>query len=146
MRKFVLLTACALLTAFLAGNAAASDLRGRLAVTGRVGIINPANSELDLPNGDRLVVSTDAGIIGGGGFLFGVDDYIAMELDITRSSFHTSKFGTADVTELSIGAQYRLPERQLGSSEARRRRACPFAPPHARHFDRARQNRCVVLS
>ena len=38
-----------------------------------------------------------------------------MELDITRSSFHTSNstgFGQAEMTNLSIGAQYRLPERQ----------------------------------
>jgi outer membrane protein len=111
MKKIILLAACAVLTAFLAGNAAADDLRGRLAVTGRIGVINPANSELDV-NNQRLIVPTDAGFIGGGGFLFGVDDYIAMELDITRSSFHTEGFGQAEVTNLSIGAQYRLPERQ----------------------------------
>jgi outer membrane protein len=112
MRKLLLLTACAALTAILAGNAQAADLRGRLAVTGRVGIINPANAKADRPNGDRLVKSTEAGIIGGGCFLFWVDDYLAMELDVTRSSFHVSEFGTADVTNVSIGAQYRLPERQ----------------------------------
>ena len=111
MRKFLFLIACAMLSALLAGNAAADDLRGRLALTGRVGVINPANSELD-QTGERLIVSTDAGFIGGGGFLFGIDDFIAMELDITRSSFHTEGFGQAQVTNLSIGAQYRLPERQ----------------------------------
>jgi len=112
MRKFILLSAFAVLTAFLAGNAAANDLRGRLAVTGRVGVINPANSEFDNAAGERLIVSTDAGFIGGGGFLYGVDDYIAVELDVTRSSFHTSDFGQAQVTDLAMGAQYRLPERQ----------------------------------
>ena len=111
MRKFLLLTACAALAALLAGNAAADDLRGRLALTGRVGVTNPSNSELD-QNGERLIVSTDAGFIGGGGFLFGIDDNIAAELDVTRSSFHTAGFGQAQVTNLSIGAQYRLPERQ----------------------------------
>ena len=112
MQKFILFTACAVLTAFLAGNAAAGDLQGRLAVTGRLGVINPANSELDNSAGERLIVSTDAGFIGGGGFIFGVDDNIAAELDITHSTFHTAGFGQADVTDLSIGAQYRLPERQ----------------------------------
>jgi outer membrane protein len=112
MQKFILFTACAVLTAFLAGNAAASDLQGRLAVTGRLGVINPANSERELPGVGTLVVSTDAGFIGGGGFIFGVDENIAAELDITHSTFHTAGFGQADVTDLSIGAQYRLPQRQ----------------------------------
>lgn len=112
MRKLLILSACALLTAFLAGNAAADDLRGRLALTGRIGVTNPANSELDR-NSDRLIVSTDAGFIGGGGFLFGVDNNIAMELDITHATFHTNHaFGQAEVTDLAIGAQFRLPERQ----------------------------------
>lgn len=113
MRKLFILAVCATLTALLADNAAAQDLRGRLAITGRVGVINPANSEKEVPGVGTLVVNTDAGFIGGGGFLFGVDDNIAAELDITRSSFHASAgFGQAEVTNLSIGAQYRLPERQ----------------------------------
>lgn len=112
MKKISLLAVCAVLTALLSGNAMADDLRGRLAVTGRLGVINPANSEFDLPGVGTLVVSTDAGFIGGGGFLFGVDNNIAMEIDITHSRFDTSRFGTADVTALSVGAQYRLPQRQ----------------------------------
>ncbi|GFO59770.1 outer membrane protein [Geomonas silvestris] len=112
MRKLFSLAVCAMLAALVAGTANASDLRGRVAVTGRVGVINPANSELDVPGVGTLVVKTDAGFIGGGGLLFGVDDNIAAELDITRSSFHAGTYGDADVTNLSIGAQYRLPERQ----------------------------------
>ena len=111
MRKFLLLTACALLTAFSAGNSAADELRGRLAVTGRLGVTNPADSEKNLPGVGTLVVATDAGIIGGGGFLYGVHDNIALELDVAWSSFHTSGFGTADVTDLSVGGRYRFPER-----------------------------------
>jgi outer membrane protein len=111
MRKLIVLAACALLTAVLAGNAAATDLQGRMAITGRVGVINPANSERNVPGVGTLVVSSDAGFIGGGGFLFGVDNNVAAELDITRASFHTG-FGRAELTNLAIGAQYRLPERQ----------------------------------
>jgi outer membrane protein len=112
MRKLLLITACALLMASLAGNAAAEQLRGRVAMTGRIGVTNPANGErTDNPVG-TLVVSTDAGVIGGGGVLFGVDDNIAIEMDVTRSAYHTSQFGTAGVTNLSFGAQYRLPEKE----------------------------------
>lgn len=111
MQRFVLLVACALLTALVAGNAAADELRGRVAVSGRIGVTNPANSEKASPAG-TLVVSTDAGIIGGGGVLYGVDDNVALELDVTHSSFDASGFGTAETTNVSIGGQYRFPERQ----------------------------------
>ena len=112
MRKFCMLcTSAVLITAALAGTAAAEGLRGRLAATGRLGITNPAESEKNSDAG-RLVVPTDAGIIGGGGFMFGVDETIAVELNLTRSTYHTSGFGRADVTNLSVGAQYRFPERQ----------------------------------
>lgn len=112
MRKFLLLTTFTVVTALFAGNAAAEELRGRLAVTGRIGVTNPANSELDVAGVGRLIVTADPGILGGGGFLFGVDESIAVELDVTRSSYHTSRFGTAEVTTISMGAQYRFPERE----------------------------------
>ena len=111
MRKLVMLAACAVLTALVAGNAAAEDVRGRMAVTGKLGVTNPADSERNHPDG-KLIVSSDAGFIGGGGFFFGIDENIALEVEVTRSSYHTSAFGTAGVTDLSVGAQYRFPERQ----------------------------------
>lgn len=113
MKKILVMVACAALTAFIAGNAAAEELRGRVAVLAKVGLTNPADSEERIDGSNRkLVVSTDPGIIGGGGFLFGVDDNIAIDLDVTRSAYHTSGFGQAGVTNLGIGAQYRLPEKQ----------------------------------
>ncbi|HJV66474.1 MAG TPA: outer membrane beta-barrel protein [Geomonas sp.] len=111
MKKFALFAACALLTACVAGNAAAEDLRGRIAVTGRIGVIDPANSEKNGFEG-TLLVKTDPGIIGGGGFLFGVDENVALDLEVTRSAFDTDGLGRAGVTDLAVGAQYRLPERQ----------------------------------
>jgi outer membrane protein len=109
--KFCLLAACLLLTPLLAKNALADDLQGRIAVTGRLGVTNPANCEFD-SQGQRIIASTDAGFIGGGGVLFGVDNNIAMEIDVTHSTYDASQFGTANITTLSVGAQYRLPERQ----------------------------------
>ena len=80
-------------------------------MTGKLGVTGPANSEKSNPAG-TLVVSSDAGIIGGGGFLYGLDDYVAIELGVTQSSYTTDGFGRADVTDVSFGAQYRFPERQ----------------------------------
>jgi outer membrane protein len=122
MKKFVLVAVCAALTALLAGNATAEELRGRVAVTAKLGITNPADGESSISEG-KLIIPTDAGVIGGGGILFGVDDNLAMELDVTRSAYHSAGFrdrsgaveagfGTAGVTDVSVGAQYRLPERQ----------------------------------
>lgn len=112
MRRFFLLSAAALLlAAAMTANAQAESIKGRLGVTARIGIINPADSELDSQYG-KMVVSTNAGFIGGGGFLFGVDDSVAVEMDVTKSSFHTSDFGTANITDVAVGAQYRFPERQ----------------------------------
>lgn len=109
----LLLCAGALLMAApLAQNASAEDLRGRIAVTGKLGVTNPAESESDTVYG-RMVVSTDAGLIGGVGVLFGVDDNVAVELELSRSTFDAGSFGDADVTDVSIGAQYRFPGRQL---------------------------------
>jgi len=113
MRKLILLAACAMLTALFAGNASAEELRGRFALDARMGVTNPANGWRTDPNGNgKLLVETDAGFIGGGGFLFGLDDNVAVDLEVTRSVYHTSGFGSAGVTDVAMGGQYRLPERR----------------------------------
>lgn len=50
---------------------------------------------------------TDAGFIGGGGMIYGIDNHFAAEIDITRSAFgsHDGDFG---VTNVALGAQYRF--------------------------------------
>lgn len=112
MRKLAVLCAGALILAGpFCASAGAEDLKGRLAVSGKIGIINPAESEVDSPAG-RLVVSTDAGLTGSLGFMFGVDSNVAVEMEVSRATFDTSHFGEADVTTISVGAQYRFPERQ----------------------------------
>jgi outer membrane protein len=111
MKRLLAFAAGALLAAtFFAGPAAADDLRGRLALTAKLGVVNPRDSEIT-KGGDRVVVSTDAGFIVGGGLLYGVDDNVAFELELVRSSCDTAAWGDAQVKDLSFGAQYRFPER-----------------------------------
>lgn len=110
-KSLFVFAACAALVASIAGTAAAEELRGRVAVTARLGIINPAESEKNDPAG-KLVVETDPGVIGGGGALVGIDDNLALAVEVTRAAFHTEGFGSAGVTDLSFGMQYRLPEKQ----------------------------------
>ncbi len=85
-----------------AGTAMADSIKGRVGVTGKIGFVIPADNETTLYNN-----KTDAGFIGGGGFIYGIDDHFAAELDITRSSFG-SETGDFGVTNVSLGGQYRF--------------------------------------
>jgi len=101
--KKLLVLACATATFSLAtGYAMADSIKGRLGVTGKVGFLFPANGDIGFVKNN-----TDAGIIGGGGFIFGIDDHFAAEVDITRSEFN-SDFGNFGVTNVALGAQYRF--------------------------------------
>jgi outer membrane protein len=111
-RKLVVFSAAALL-ALTAGTAMAADsIKGRLGVTGRIGFSVPADGELN--NGTKI--STDTGFIGGGGFIYGITDNIAAELDITHAGYGSSTlvapgfFGNSDfdTTNISLGVQYRF--------------------------------------
>lgn len=107
MRKSLLMTAIALVAMLAGSNAMAENLQGRIGVTGRLGVVVPADSEANSPVG-KLVVETDAGFIGGGGLIYGVDNNVALELDVTHSEFHAKSLGTAKVNNVSIGGQYRF--------------------------------------
>lgn len=100
-RVFVLVCAAAILS-LAAGNATAESIKGKLGVTGRIGFQIPSDGDFN----DR-VNSTDTGFIGGGGFIYGIDNRFAAEFDITRSDIG-SKYLDFGVTNYSLGAQYRF--------------------------------------
>lgn len=104
--KRTLFTFCMVaLFALAAGTAMADSIKGRLGITGKVGFINPTDSEINGSN-----IDTDIGIIGGGGFIYGVTDHIAAELDITHASFGSKQDVDFDTTNISLGVQYRFIE------------------------------------
>jgi len=113
MKKLIVLACLATTISMTAGTAMADSIKGRLGVTGRVGFINPADNTADptpgFPNN-----KTDVGLVAGGGLIFGIDDHIALELEVTRASFG-SETGDFGVTNVSFGGQYRfaLQQRQL---------------------------------
>ncbi|WP_054692067.1 hypothetical protein [Geotalea toluenoxydans] len=88
MRKSLLITAIALVAMLTGSNAMAENLRGKFGITGRLGAIFPAESERNHQDG-KLVVETDPGFVGGGGLFYGVDDHVALELNVDHSLFHT---------------------------------------------------------
>jgi outer membrane protein len=106
MRKIVVFFVAAALV-LTAVTAMADSIMGRVGVTGKLGFIVPSDSS-SVATG---VIGTNASLIGGGGFIYGVTDSIAAEFDITHAGFNSF-----DTTNISFGAQYRylgLPIRQL---------------------------------
>jgi len=99
---------CLAAALFLATTPAmADDIRGRLGVTGRIGFLVPADSELAGRSAD-----TDTGFVGGGGFIYGITKNIAAEFDITHTDYDVHGNGTmggnAETNNFSLGAQYRF--------------------------------------
>jgi len=96
----------------MAGTATAADsssIKGKFGVTGRIGFLVPADSEAYANPSD---LSTDIGLIGGGGFIYGITKNIALELDITHADFSADRAGFKEgdfgTTNISLGAQYRF--------------------------------------
>ena len=110
MRKKLALFCLVAAVSLSATTAMAGDIKGKLGVTGRIGFIVPADSDI-APIKAKL--ESDAGFVGGGGFIYGIDRNIAAELDITHSGFsselHDGSFkGDFDVINIGLGAQYRF--------------------------------------
>ena len=109
MKKLIVLACLATTISMAAGTATADSIKGRLGVTGRIGLLSPADN-----NAENVDNGTDTGLVIGGGLIYGIDDHIALEFDISRSSFG-SDTGDFGVTNFSLGGQYRfaLQQRQL---------------------------------
>lgn len=119
MKKFAV-SACFALIASMASAALADSIQNRLGVTGRIGFLIPSDSEFtDAPHFRKS--DTDTGVIGGGGFIYGIDRNWAAELDVTHTEFRAHDgFGYEEgdfaTTNISLGAQYRfinLPVKKL---------------------------------
>ena len=118
--KKITVCVCFALIASMASTALADSIQNRFGVTGRIGFLVPADSEFnDFPYYRKS--DTDTGMIGGGGFIYGIDKNWAAELDITRTEFRAHDgFGFEEsdfaTTNISLGAQYRfinLPVKKL---------------------------------
>jgi outer membrane protein len=107
MKKIVVFVCMTAVLALAAGTAMAESIKNRIGVTGRIGFLVPSDSDYAGFN-----VSTDVGFNGGGGFIYGITDNIAAELDITHTEFGSDvrglKLGDFNTTNISLGAQYRF--------------------------------------
>lgn len=109
MKKLIVFVCLATTISLTAGQAMADSIRGKVGVTGRIGLLSPADN-----NAEFIDNRTDVGFVGGAGVIFGIDDHFAAELEVSRSDFD-SDTGDFGVTDVSLGGQYRfaLQQRQL---------------------------------
>ncbi len=104
MKQIIVGGVLAAAIALASGTAMAESIKGRVGVTGRVGFQIPADNEAEFGWGNN---KTDTGFVGGAGLIYGIDSNWAMEFDVTHSSFD-SDTGDFNVTDISLGAQYRF--------------------------------------
>jgi outer membrane protein len=105
MKKLIIITCLASAVALTAGTAIADSIKGRVGVTGKIGFLLPADSDSDFRFSSKN--NTDAGIIGGAGLIYGIDDHFAADLEVSRTAFG-SDGGDFGVTNVSLGGQYRF--------------------------------------
>ena len=102
MKKLLILVCATATFSLAAGTAFADSIAGKIGVTGKIGFQIPSNGDIG-----SNTIHTDAGFIGGGGVIYGIDNHFAAELDFTRSVFG-SNYGDFGVTNVTLGGQYRF--------------------------------------
>ena len=102
MKKLILSACLAATVCITTGTAMADSIKGKLGVTGKLGFLIPADNDSDFSHNE-----TDAGYIIGAGLLYGLDNNIAAEFELTRASFG-SQTGDFGITNVSLGGQYRF--------------------------------------
>ena len=102
MKKLLVLVCATASFTLAAGSAIADSIQGKIGITGKVGFLIPSDGDIG-----PYKNNTDAGFIGGGGIIYGIDNHFAAELDITRSVFGSDYFDFG-VTNITLGAQYRF--------------------------------------
>jgi len=102
MKKFIILACAAATLSMVSGNAHADSIKGKVGLTGKIGLLVPSDGDIG-PYRNK----SDVGFIGGGGVIYGIDDHFAAEIDVTRSEFD-SDFAAFGVTNITLGAQYRF--------------------------------------
>lgn len=102
MKKLIAVACLASTVAMTAGTAVADSIKGKVGVTGKIGILVPADNQSDFFDNE-----TDSGMVGAVGVIYGIDDRLAVELEVSQTGFD-SQAGDFDVTNFSLGGQYRF--------------------------------------
>ncbi len=93
----------------LSTTAMAESINGRVGVTGKFGFITPLQ---DLTAVGEANVKVDTGLVGGGGLIYGYNDNLAFDFEVTLapscSVTSNSNLGDLQTTDISLGLQYRF--------------------------------------
>ena len=112
MRRFILLVT--LIITMIASTAFADTIANRFGITGRIGVVAPLDNEFVKDTSD-----TNPGFAWNGGLIYGFNDHIATELEVTyipemEVEIAGDKAYEADMLDFSLGLQYRFtPEKSL---------------------------------
>ena len=113
MKRIVVTVALTMVLSLFAGIAAAENIAGRFGITGRIGFLVPSDSEV-VAGGNLANIGTDAGLNGGGGFIYGINNLLAAELEVTHSSYGGDGdrigLGDSNITDIALGVQVRFAE------------------------------------
>ncbi|GFE57480.1 outer membrane beta-barrel protein [Geobacter sp. AOG1] len=117
MKKICLLACLVFVFTMVSGTAMADVIKGKVGVTGRLGFDIPGDGVFS-QNSTLNDYRANAGVIFGGGFLYGLDQNWAAELDITNTRFDVDHFQggnpSASIVNISLGTQYRfIPQEKL---------------------------------
>jgi outer membrane protein len=104
MKKIFVRLSLLVVVILVASNSIADSIKNRLGITGRVGLIVPSDSR-EIATG---TVGTNTDFIGGGGLMYGITENIAAEMDITHADFGSNSNLDFDITNISLGVQYRF--------------------------------------
>ena len=93
----------------LSTTAMAESINGRVGVTGKFGFITPLQ---DLTAVGEANVKVDTGLVGGGGLIYGYNDNLAFDFEVTLapscSVTSNSNLGDLQTTDISLGLEYRF--------------------------------------
>ena len=107
--------AAAVLATLAAATATGESLAGKLGVTGHLGFLIPAASS-DTSSVSQERLETRTSFIGGGGFIYGIGDHFAVELEASHAIVDVGnrEETSFERTAIDVGFQYRFrPERKL---------------------------------
>jgi outer membrane protein len=131
MKKYLVFFVTAAVLCTLPVASLADSIKGKLGVTGRLGLMIPSDIDYTATTSYTIIPSITIGeiqndkakaetaFVGGGGFIYGVTDNIAVEVDVTHApqiDYDNSGQKVLEITttNVSLGFQYRFsPENML---------------------------------
>src|SRR5512133_736359 len=116
MRTCITLICMTVVLTLTCGVAMADSIKGKIGITGRGGFLVPAESkftaEAGVPAGVSNKIDADTTYAFGGGFIVGLTDHIAAEVDVTYSKADAEFIGVeiaeTETINTSVGLQYRF--------------------------------------